>query len=42
VTAEDILWRRTKLGLFTSTAEQQALVDYLKQVADHSAGSRAA
>lgn len=42
VTAEDILWRRTKLGLFTSTAEQQALVDYLKQVADHSAGIRAA
>ncbi len=27
--ADDILWRRTKLGLFTSTTEQQALRDYL-------------
>jgi glycerol-3-phosphate dehydrogenase len=42
VTAEDILWRRTKLGLFTSAAEQQSLADYLKQVADRSAGIRAA
>jgi len=30
--AEDILWRRTKLGLFTSTGEQQALADYLRRV----------
>lgn len=29
-TAEDILWRRTKLGLHTSLAEQTALKDYLK------------
>jgi len=28
-TAEDILWRRTKLGLKTSVAEQAALADYL-------------
>ncbi len=29
--AEDILWRRTKLGLFTSEGEQQALKHYLQQ-----------
>ena len=29
VDADDILWRRTKLGLFTNAAEQQALADYL-------------
>ncbi len=29
VEAEDILWRRTKLGLFLSATEQQALRDYL-------------
>lgn len=29
--ADDILWRRTKLGLFTSEAERQALRDYLHQ-----------
>ncbi len=29
--AEDILWRRTKLGLFTSIGEQQALADYLQR-----------
>ncbi|MCZ8320806.1 MAG: glycerol-3-phosphate dehydrogenase [Novosphingobium sp.] len=29
VSAEDILWRRTKLGLRLSAAEQQALADYL-------------
>jgi glycerol-3-phosphate dehydrogenase len=29
--ADDILWRRTKLGLFTSAVEQQALADYLQQ-----------
>ena len=27
----DILWRRTKLGLFTSASEQSALADYLQQ-----------
>jgi len=27
----DILWRRTKLGLFTTATEQQALADYLQQ-----------
>ncbi|AIZ31927.1 glycerol-3-phosphate dehydrogenase [Pseudomonas parafulva] len=30
VSADDILWRRTKLGLFTTPAEQQALADYLQ------------
>lgn len=29
VDAEDILWRRTKLGLLTTPAEQQVLRDYL-------------
>ena len=28
--AEDILWRRTKLGLFTSASEQQVLREYLQ------------
>jgi glycerol-3-phosphate dehydrogenase len=28
---EDILWRRTKLGLFLSANERQALADYLQQ-----------
>jgi len=31
LTADDILWRRTKLGLFTTMAEQQALAGYLKE-----------
>ncbi|WP_449431450.1 glycerol-3-phosphate dehydrogenase [Pseudomonas putida] len=31
ISAADILWRRTKLGLFTTAAEQQALLDYLQQ-----------
>jgi glycerol-3-phosphate dehydrogenase len=31
-TAHDILWRRSKLGLFTTPAEQQALVEYLSKV----------
>lgn len=31
VDAADILWRRTKLGLFTSPAEQQALHGYLEK-----------
>ncbi len=30
--ADDILWRRSKLGLFISEAEQQALRDYLQQL----------
>lgn len=42
VTAEDILWRRTKLGLFTSASEQQALVDYLQQHPAAQAATRAA
>jgi len=29
LTADDILWRRTKLGLFTTAAEQQTLKQYL-------------
>jgi glycerol-3-phosphate dehydrogenase len=32
ITAPDILWRRSKLGLFTTAAEQQKLVDYLNTV----------
>ena len=40
--ADDILWRRTKLGLFTSAAEQQALQDYLGQVRSCRASTRAA
>ncbi|PMZ91219.1 MULTISPECIES: glycerol-3-phosphate dehydrogenase [unclassified Pseudomonas] len=31
VSTQDVLWRRTKLGLFTSTSEQRALADYLAQ-----------
>ncbi|CAI8962038.1 aerobic glycerol 3-phosphate dehydrogenase [Pseudomonas sp. IT-P12] len=31
-TAHDILWRRSKLGLFTTAAEQQKLADYLNTV----------
>ena len=31
MTDEDILWRRTKLGLYMSESEQQALSDYLKE-----------
>ncbi|WP_263138659.1 glycerol-3-phosphate dehydrogenase [Pseudomonas sp. RIT-PI-AD] len=30
VDASDILWRRTKLGLFLAPAERQALADYLR------------
>nr|WP_316656628.1 glycerol-3-phosphate dehydrogenase [uncultured Gellertiella sp.] len=30
-TAEDVLWRRTKKGLYLTKAEAQALDDYLKQ-----------
>lgn len=31
-TAHDILWRRSKLGLFTTLDEQQKLADYLSKV----------
>ncbi|MEF1186801.1 glycerol-3-phosphate dehydrogenase, partial [Vibrio sinaloensis] len=31
VTEEDILWRRTKLGLYLNSEEQSALSDYLKR-----------
>ena len=31
MTAEDILWRRTKLGLFMTAAQQARLRDYLQQ-----------
>lgn len=42
VTAQDILWRRTKLGLFTTEAEQQALNDYLQATKPTRAGEQAA
>jgi len=42
VDAADILWRRTKLGLFTSPAEQQALHDYLKKAPVSQASFKAA
>ena len=32
ISADDILWRRTKLGLFTTDAEQQILRDYLQRL----------
>lgn len=38
VDVDDVLWRRTKLGLFTSETEKQALADYLH----HAHSSRAA
>ncbi|MDF2154413.1 glycerol-3-phosphate dehydrogenase [Vibrio sp. CAU 1672] len=34
-TDEDILWRRTKLGLYLSESEQQNLTEYLKQKLQH-------
>lgn len=40
--AEDILWRRTKLGLFTSASEQQALDRYLDRYKAASAQTDAA
>lgn len=40
--ADDILWRRTKLGLFTSATEQQALRDYLQQASCNRAPVQAA
>ena len=30
-TAEDILWRRTKMGLYLSKEEQEKLRDYISQ-----------
>lgn len=30
LTCEDILWRRTKLGLFFQEAEKEKLINYLK------------
>ena len=33
----DILWRRSKLGLFTTEAQQQQLQDYLQKV-EHNRG----
>ncbi|NQD56182.1 glycerol-3-phosphate dehydrogenase [Pseudomonas sp. CM25] len=41
-TAEDILWRRTKLGLFTTAQEQQALKDYLQRLEENQARTHAA
>ncbi|MNH00015.1 Aerobic glycerol-3-phosphate dehydrogenase [compost metagenome] len=40
--AEDILWRRTKLGLFTTATEQQVLRDHLNQAGLDQAAFRAA
>ncbi|WP_447738816.1 glycerol-3-phosphate dehydrogenase [Pseudomonas laurentiana] len=40
--AHDILWRRTKLGLFTTDSEQQVLTDYLQQRGQRQAGTQAA
>ncbi|MDN7142564.1 glycerol-3-phosphate dehydrogenase [Pseudomonas sp. JQ170] len=37
MSADDILWRRTKLGLFTTATEQQALRDYLQRLELHRA-----
>jgi glycerol-3-phosphate dehydrogenase len=37
VKAQDILWRRSKLGLFTTEAQQQQLQDYLQKV-EHNRG----
>ncbi|MDD2090048.1 glycerol-3-phosphate dehydrogenase [Pseudomonas guariconensis] len=42
VQADDILWRRTKLGLFTSLAEKQALADYLHRAHSNRAAEQAA
>lgn len=40
--AEDILWRRSKLGLFTTAAEQRQLQDYLQKVEDNRGKIKAA
>ncbi len=41
-TAPDILWRRSKLGLLTSPAEQQQLQDYLDKIAHNRSKTEAA
>ncbi|MBF7141613.1 MULTISPECIES: glycerol-3-phosphate dehydrogenase [Pseudomonas] len=41
-TAEDILWRRTKLGLFLDADAQQSLAAYLAQAVTSESGTRAA
>ncbi|MBF8741587.1 glycerol-3-phosphate dehydrogenase [Pseudomonas guariconensis] len=40
--AEDILWRRSKLGLFTSEAERQTLDEYLQQAQTRRGSAQAA
>nr|WP_243434187.1 glycerol-3-phosphate dehydrogenase [Pseudomonas sp. 43(2021)] len=42
MSADDILWRRTKLGLFTSVTEQEALIEYLRHKQATQAATRAA
>jgi glycerol-3-phosphate dehydrogenase len=42
VSAEDILWRRSKLGLFTTPEEQQRVQEYLNTVARHKSSIEAA
>jgi glycerol-3-phosphate dehydrogenase len=36
-TSEDILWRRTKLGLFIGKEEEEVLVNYLLALTTHGA-----
>jgi glycerol-3-phosphate dehydrogenase len=40
--ADDILWRRTKLGLFTTAEEQQNVQTYLDKVARNKSAIEAA
>ncbi|WP_297839062.1 glycerol-3-phosphate dehydrogenase [Pseudomonas sp.] len=42
LSAEDILWRRSKLGLFTTPEEQQRVQEYLNTVARHKSSIEAA
>jgi glycerol-3-phosphate dehydrogenase len=42
LSAEDILWRRSKLGLFTTAQEHQRVQDYLNTVARHKSSIEAA
>ncbi|MEA9979801.1 MULTISPECIES: glycerol-3-phosphate dehydrogenase [unclassified Pseudomonas] len=42
LSAEDILWRRSKLGLFTTPDEQQRVKKYLTTVASHKSNIEAA
>lgn len=37
ITAEDVLWRRTKLGLFMSAEEASALEAFMKEATGHAA-----